>query len=218
MAPTGTDSNAGTLASPTTLASALSKVAPGGVIYLRGGTYSFGSQITIDRTNNGTASAVKQIVPYAAEKPILDFSSQSYNAADVSLNARGLQINGSFWTIKGLEIKGAADNGVYVSGNNNRLENLDVHHNRDTGVQLGRYASIAADNEWPVNNLVLNTYSHDNFDPDNGEDADGFAAKLTVGPGNVFDGCIAAYNTDDGWDLYTKTETVRLEPLRLRTV
>ncbi|MDQ0898098.1 hypothetical protein QFZ80_001926 [Paenibacillus sp. V4I7] len=207
VAPNGTDSNAGTLASPTTLTSALSKVAPGGVIYLRGGTYSFGSQITIDRTNNGTAGAVKQIVPYAAEKPVLDFSSQSYNTADVSLNARGLQINGSYWTVKGLEIKGAADNGVYVSGNNNRLENLDVHHNRDTGVQLGRYASTAANSEWPVNNLVLNTYSHDNFDPDNGEDADGFAAKLTVGSGNVFDGCIAAYNTDDGWDLYAKTET-----------
>ncbi len=96
---------------------------------MRGGTYSYGSQITIDRTNNGTASAIKQIIPYAAEKPILDFSSQSYNIADVSLNARGFQVNGSYWTIKGLEIKGSADNGVYVSGNNNRLENLDVHHN-----------------------------------------------------------------------------------------
>lgn len=216
VAPNGTDSNAGTLASPTTLTSALTKVTPGGVIYLRGGTYSFGSQITIDRTNNGTASAVKQIVPYAAEKPILDFSSQSYNTADVSLNARGLQINGSYWTIKGLEIKGAADNGVYVAGNNNRLENLDVHSNRDTGVQLGRYASTAADSEWPANNLVLNTYSHDNFDPDNGEDADGFAAKLTVGSGNVFDGCIAAYNTDDGWDLYTKTETGPIGTVTIR--
>ena len=26
------------------------------------------------------------------------------------------------------------------------------------------------------------------------EDADGFAAKITTGEGNVFDGCIAAYN------------------------
>ena len=52
-------------------------------------------------------------------------------------------MNGSYWTIKGLEIKGSADNGVYVAGNNNRLENLDVHDNRDTGVQLGRYASTA---------------------------------------------------------------------------
>lgn len=205
--PNGSDSNPGTLASPTTLSSAITKVAPGGVIYMRGGTYSYSSQITIDRANSGTASAVKQIVPYGSEKPVLDFSSQTYNTSDVSLNNRGLQINGSYWTVKGLEIKGSADNGVYVAGNHNRLENLDVHHNRDTGVQLGRYASSALNSEWPANNLVLNTYSHDNFDPDNGEDADGFAAKLTVGSGNIFDGCIAAYNTDDGWDLYTKTDT-----------
>ena len=39
------------------------------------------------------------------------------------------------------------------------------------------------------------------------EDADGFAAKLTIGEGNVFDGCIAAYNADDGWDLFAKIET-----------
>ncbi|NQX65122.1 pectate lyase [Paenibacillus alba] len=207
VAPSGTDSNAGTLASPTTLTSALSRVAPGGVIYMRGGTYSYNSQITIDRTNNGAASTMKQIMPYSSEKPVLDFSSEPYNTADVSLNARGLQVNGSYWSIKGLEIKGAADNGLYLAGNNNRLENLDVHHNRDSGVQLGRYASSAPNSEWPMNNQIINTYSHDNFDPDNGEDADGFAAKLTVGPGNVFDGCIAAYNTDDGWDLYTKSET-----------
>lgn len=39
------------------------------------------------------------------------------------------------------------------------------------------------------------------------EDADGFAAKLTTGEGNVFDGCIAAYNADDGWDLFAKAAT-----------
>ncbi|WP_241243103.1 right-handed parallel beta-helix repeat-containing protein [Paenibacillus whitsoniae] len=205
--PSGTDSNPGTLASPTSLTAALSKVAPGGVIYLRGGAYSYSSQITIDRTNNGTAGALKTIMPYGSEKPVLDFSSQSYNMSDVSLNNRGLQVDGSYWRIQGLEVKGAADNGVYVSGSNNVLDNLDVHHNRDTGVQLGRYASTAANSEWPANNTIKNTYSHDNYDPDNGEDADGFAAKLTVGQGNVFDGCISAYNTDDGWDLYTKSET-----------
>lgn len=214
--PNGSDSNPGTQASPTTLSSAITKVAPGGVIYLRGGTYSYSSQITIDRMNSGSASATKQIMPYGSEKPVLDFSTQTYNLADVSLNNRGLQVDGSYWTIKGLEIKGAADNGIYVAGNNNRLENLDVHNNRDSGVQLGRYASTALRSEWPANNSIVNTYSHDNFDPDNGEDADGFAAKLTVGPGNVFDGCISAYNTDDGWDLYTKSETGPIDPITIK--
>lgn len=50
---------------------------------------------------------------------------------------------------------------------------------------------------------VRNIYS----DPDNGEDADGFACKLTTGEGNVFSGCISYNNVDDGWDLYTKSAT-----------
>jgi hypothetical protein len=28
-----------------------------------------------------------------------------------------------------------------------------------------------------------------------------------VGPGNVFRGCVAHHNSDDGWDLYTKSDT-----------
>src|SRR5262249_6305786 len=79
--------------------------------------------------------------------------------------------------------------------------------NRDTGLQLGRHSSTAPFSEWPANNLILNCTSFDNFDPDNGEDADGFAAKLTVGPGNVFRGCISHHNVDDGWDLFTKPDT-----------
>src|SRR5690606_24651255 len=37
--------------------------------------------------------------------------------------------------------------------------------------------------------------------------ADGYAAKLTSGEGNIFRGTIAFNNIDDGWDLYTKVGT-----------
>ena len=36
--------------------------------------------------------------------------------------------------------------------------------------------------------------------------ADGFAAKLGVGDGNVFRGCISHHHADDGWDLFNKIE------------
>ncbi len=39
------------------------------------------------------------------------------------------------------------------------------------------------------------------------ENADGFAAKLTCGEGNIFNGCMSYNNSDDGWDLYAKTAT-----------
>ena len=68
--------------------------------------------------------------------------------------------------------------------------------------------------QWPSNNLVLSAESHDNADSD-GEDADGFAAKLTVGPGNVFRYAVSHNNIDDGWDLYTKTDTGPIGPVTI---
>lgn len=202
VAPNGNVSNPGTISSPTTLEAALTQIAPGKTIYLRGGNYTYSSTITIQRENSGNNGSLKGLVAYGSEKPVLDFSAQAFGSAN-----RGLQLNGDFWLVKGLEVKGAGDNGIYIGGSNNRIENVETHHNRDTGLQLGRYSPNASTSEWPSNNLILNSYSHDNADPDNGEDADGFAAKLTVGSGNVFDNCLAAYNVDDGWDLYSKTET-----------
>ncbi len=213
VAPNGTDSNPGTIGSPTTLTAAITRIAPGGAIYLRGGTYSYSTQITIERGNNGTASQKKQILAYGSEKPVLDFSSQPYGDPSSVSNPRGLQINGHYWYVKGLEVKGSADNGIYVAGNYNTIEGCTTHHNRDTGLQIGRYASSAAKGEWPSYNLILNCDSHDNMDPDNGEDADGFACKLTTGPGNTFRGCISYNNVDDGWDLYTKSDTGAIDPV-----
>lgn len=211
VAANGSASNPGTLDKPTTLANAIARVAPGNTIYMRGGTYNFDSTITIERGNNGTTSARKSLVAYGNERPVLDFSAQAFASTN-----RGVQLFGHYWVIKGLEIKGAGDNGLYIGGNYNRIEQVEAHHNRDTGIQIGRYASTAQFDEWPSYNLVINSYSHDNYDPDDGEDADGFAAKLTVGPGNVFDGCIAAYNVDDGWDLYTKTDTGPIGAVTIR--
>lgn len=202
VAPNGQASNPGTLASPTTLENALTLVQPGNTIYLRGGNYAYSSTVTIGRDNSGTSSSRKNLVAYNGEKPVFDFSAQEFNSAN-----RGLQLFGSYWYVNGIEVKNAGDNGIFIAGNYNRIENVETHHNRDTGLQISRYASTAGFDEWPKYNEIINSYSHDNYDPDNGEDADGFAAKLTVGPGNVFNGCVAAYNVDDGWDLYSKSET-----------
>ncbi|MET0342159.1 MAG: right-handed parallel beta-helix repeat-containing protein [Polyangiales bacterium] len=207
VAPTGVATAPGTLEAPTTLTAALTRVAPGGRILLRGGVYASSVQITIARENAGTAAARKQLHAYPNEKPVLDFASQPYGREG---NPRGLQIDGHFWHVKGLTVRGSADNGIYVAGNDNIVEQCITHGNRDTGLQLGRFRSTAATiDEWPRNNLILDCESYDNYDvpPGSGENADGFAAKLTVGPGNVFRGCVAHHNIDDGWDLYTKTDT-----------
>jgi hypothetical protein len=38
------------------------------------------------------------------------------------------------------------------------------------------------------------------------ENADGFAAKQNIGTGNVYRGCIAHHNADDGWDLFNNVQ------------
>lgn len=215
VAPAGMADNPGTIESPTTLETAIKEVIPGGVIYLRGGNYSLTATVVIPVDNDGTATQPKYLMAYNSEEPVLDFSAQSYDAANPGNNARGLQINGDYWYIKGIKVCGSADNGIYIAGSHNTVENCEIYANRDSGLQLGRYDSSTPKSAWPAYNLILNCYSHDNYDPDNGEDADGFACKLTTGEGNVFRGCISAYNVDDGWDLFTKTETGAIGPVTL---
>ncbi|HYH01965.1 MAG TPA: right-handed parallel beta-helix repeat-containing protein, partial [Bacillota bacterium] len=214
VAPNGTDNNPGTVDLPTSLKMAILRIQPGGIIYMRGGTYIFSTQVTIENTNNGNASSLKKILPYGSEKPILDFSSQPYISNEV--NPRGMRMDGSYWHIQGLEIKGAADNGMYISGNHNTIELCVFHHNRDSGLQLGRYSeAYTSISQWPSYNLILNCDSYANDDPDNHEDADGFGCKLTTGYGNVFRGCFAHHNNDDGWDLFMKPETGVIGPVTL---
>src|SRR3954462_4356264 len=88
----GNDVNDGSISSPfRTLQHAINLVAPGDVIYIRGGLYAESTTISIQRGNNGTADGLKEIVAYNNEEVILNFSAQT----EVSTN-RGLSINGHY--------------------------------------------------------------------------------------------------------------------------
>jgi pectate lyase len=194
----GSASNAGTQASPMTFEKALSSISAGGTIYIKGGTYNFSTSILI--TANGS-SALNKVFAYEGT-PVLNFSAMT----EVPSN-RGIILDGDFWHFKGIVIENAGDNGMLLSGNNNKIESCIFRANRDSGLQLSRYNTSATTiSEWPSNNLILNCEAYDNRDATN-ENADGFAAKLTCGTGNIFRGCVAHHNIDDGWDLYTKSET-----------
>ncbi|ASW55368.1 cellulose-binding domain-containing protein [Plantactinospora sp. KBS50] len=208
-APTGTASAAGTMSNPTTVAAAITRVAAGGTIYLRGGTYSLSQTVTIAPGNDGTASARKNLSAYPGETPVLNFSAMAEDSAN-----RGLALNGSYWHLYGLVVERAGDNGIFVGGSNNIIERTVTRFNHDSGLQISRISSDTPTSQWPANNLVLSSESHDNADSD-GEDADGFAAKLTAGPGNVFRYTVSHNNIDDGWDLYTKTDTGAIGPVTI---
>ena len=201
VAPGGSAGASGTQSDPTTLASAIDRITPGGTIYLRGGTYHHSQTVTIPAGNNGTSGDRTELAAYPGETPVLNFSAQSESSSN-----RGLAVNGSYWHVKGIVVERAGDNGIFVGGSNNVFERTVTRYNRDTGLQLSRMTSDTPSSQWPSNNLILGAESHDNADSD-GEDADGFAAKLTSGPGNVFRYAVSHNNIDDGWDLYTKDDT-----------
>jgi hypothetical protein len=184
----GSDSNPGTLTSPfLTIAKAVSVVKAGETIFVRGGIYNLTA--TISLSMSGTENAPLSLLAYTCERPVLDFSGQA-------LSNRGIVLTGSYWHIRGLDITGAGDNGMVISGGtNNLIELCNFYRNRDSGLQLDNGAS---------DNTIRNCDSYYNADPEDYGDADGFAPKLTVGSGNYFYGCRAWLNCDDGWDGYLR--------------
>ncbi|GAB3652219.1 CBM35 domain-containing protein [Glycomyces tarimensis] len=201
VAPNGGDGASGTESDPTTLTAAIDRIEPGGTIYMRGGTYNFSETVTIEPGNDGTSGDRTELFAYPGETPVMNFSAQSEDSAN-----RGLAIGGDWWHIRGIVVERAGDNGILLGGSDNIVERTITRYNRDTGFQLSRLIAGAPREDWPANNLILSAVSHDNVDSD-GEDADGFAPKLTVGPGNVFRYTVAHNNIDDGYDLYTKDDT-----------
>ncbi|MGN1133415.1 MAG: RICIN domain-containing protein, partial [Oscillospiraceae bacterium] len=199
--PSGTGSGA-SKDDPADVSSAISSIKAGGTIYLLGGTYSFDKTLVINESNSGTSSAFKTISAYPGEKVVWDFSNLGTSDSN-----RGVVMDGSYWHWYGFTIANAGDNGMLLSGDNNKIEMMVFEGNQDTGLQLSRYNSSYSDiSQWPQNNLILNCTSRNNCDDATMENADGFAAKLTCGEGNVFDGCMAYNNSDDGYDLYAKTD------------
>ncbi|NWF89340.1 MAG: right-handed parallel beta-helix repeat-containing protein [Ignavibacteriaceae bacterium] len=188
VSPNGDDTNSGSFDFPLkSIALAITKVQPGDTIYLKGGIYNLSTKISISL--NGSEEQKYHLFAYNEERPILDFSSMDVNSSN-----RGISLSGSYWYLKGFDIKGAGDNGMHISGSYNRIEFCAFYENKDTGLQLGNGAS---------NNQIINCDSYFNADLTQGN-ADGFAPKLDVGTNNYFYGCRAWQNSDDGWDGYMR--------------
>lgn len=201
VSPNGKQDGTGTEDDPADIYTAVKFITPGQTIYARGGKYNLTSPLTIERGNDGTADKLKVISAYPNERPVFDFGKKS----------NGFTLAGDAWKIYGIDVTNAASTGFRIAGNYNIAEFVNTYANGDTGLQISGNASEGKE-KWPSHNLVLNCTSYDNRDASE-NNADGFAAKLTVGPGNVFRGCISHNNTDDGWDLYSKLESGAIEPV-----
>ncbi len=165
----------------------------GDTVHLRGGFYDCFETVHIKKS--GESENPITLRAYRDEAVVLDF--QRVGAGD-----RGIDLEGDYWHLKALSIQHAGDNGVIVYGSHNVLERLVTRENGDSGLQLHTGAS---------HNLVLDCDSHFNYDPENhGENADGFAAKFSLGEGNAFVGCRSWGNSDDGYDFWEAGSGVTL--------
>lgn len=184
----GNDTNSGAINEPyATIQKAFSVVEPGDTVFIRGGIYEI--SVPVDATIDGTENAMINVFAYNNENVILDFSGQPYSSS-----SRAIKLKRKYWHLKGLVIRNAGDNGIHISSDYNVAENCSLYGNKDTGIQISNGGG---------HNQIINCDSFNNYDPNShGENADGFAAKLDIGPGNVFRGCRAWGNSDDGWDLY----------------
>lgn len=194
VTPSGSPFGDGTISSPLDLASALAYCAPGQTVIVEEGTY-YPAKLKIERGNSGFKGKTKKL--QGKGTVVFDFSHSN----------GGMELWGDWWEIENLTICNTKGNvkGLQVAGDHNIIRQVIAHHCGDTGIQISG-TSLEKRSSWPKDNLIISCLSHDNADPA-GNNADGFAAKLTVSDGNVFESCIAYSNIDDGWDLFAKIET-----------
>ena len=218
VATNGSDSNSGTIDKPfATLDKAQSKVMAGDTVYIRQGTYRVTEAEIMEHYTAGstTWSRVFKMSKsgtgpdkricysgYKKERPVFDLSAVKpenervivFYVSGSYLHFRNIEVVGTQVTIVGHTQSECFRN---EGGSDNIYEHLSMHD----GMAIGFYIVTGK------NNLVLNCDAYNNYDPvsdsGSGGNVDGFGGHLTseAYTGNVFRGCRAWYNSDDGFDL-----------------
>lgn len=214
VAPTGSDSNAGSMAEPfATLQKGHDAASAGDTVWLRGGTYKPTKQIKLSKSGQSDAQRIK-FWAYPGELPLLDFS--GYVSTNTAADVPALLVTGDWLHLRGFEIAnvpvGASDDhsisGLRSEGaSNNTFERLDIHHIFGPGLFISKGTG---------GNLILNVDSHDNYDKDgsqgDGQNGDGFGVHYQeTGPSTIIRGCRAWLDSDDGYDLISQEVPVIIE-------
>ena len=221
VAPAGSDTAPGTIEQPfATLQRAQQAAAPGDTVFLRGGTYAlresqiaptrgiFARAIVLDKS--GTREQPITYRAYNDEQPIFECSALKPKNKRVTI----FYVSGSWLRLIGLEVTGVqvTQRGhtqsicIESQGSHNIFERLRLHD----GQAIGIYHVRGSDN------LFLNCDAWNNWDnvseDGKGGNVDGFGCHPTPGStGNVFRGCRAWFNSDDGFDCISASESVTFE-------
>lgn len=221
VATDGSDTNNGKIGSPfATIKKSQTVVTAGDTVFVRGGTYLM-NESQIAKYNSIWAYVTyldKSGLPgkrinywaYPGETPVFDLK----NVKPANYRVTVFQVNGSYIHIKGLEVIGTQvtilthtqSECFENQGSNNIYEMLKMHD----GQAIGFYLTKGS------NNLILNCDAWNNADytseNKNGGNVDGFGGHSSKGStGNVFRGCRAWFNSDDGYDCISSSESIVFE-------
>jgi hypothetical protein len=205
VAPNGSDSNTGMLASPFfTLNKAWTVVAAGDIIYMRGGTYHYGTTMNSLTGKSGTSGNTIKVWAYPGEYPVIDYAGVALTGQKIALRLNSI----SYVHFKGFRIANMAQENtsnaqphyaviLYNDVSNCIFEQIEVDHIGGTGFTIADRCN---------NNLFLNCDSHHHADPYSTEPygmSDGFESGshgVNTSTNNTFKNCRAWSNSDDGWD------------------
>lgn len=217
----GNDSNIGNIDHPfETIYRAQQFVEPGDTVYIRGGQYNMKMDQISEFYNiwayvtnlykSGTKDSPINYLAYPNEKPIFDYS----NIKPANKRVIAFHVSGSWLHIKGVEVTGVQvtiathtqSECFRITGSNNILEQINMHD----GMAIGVYISQGS------NNLILNCDAYRNWDSVSeggaGGNVDGFGCHVPKGHvNNVFRGCRAWFNSDDGFDLINSAEPALID-------
>ncbi len=210
VSPTGNDAYPGTIDLPfASIARGQTAASAGDTVWLRGGEYKYsgttGSQNAVLFNKSGTPTNPINYFAYPGETPAFDF----FDYQPVQ-RIRGFSVQADWLHFRGLEIRGVQQVitnvneswGIRVENraDNNVFEQLNLHHNEGPGLFIADGGG----------NLIINSDSHDNYDPDRGgENADGFGIHSNDA-GNRIVGSRAWNNSDDGFDFINAPAAVSL--------
>lgn len=219
VAPDGSDDNPGTIEEPfASLQKAQQLANAGDTVYIRGGLYQ-PTEADISRVVSGLFASITYLNKsgtegnpikywaYPGEKPTFNFS----NIKPAGNRVVGIYVEGNYLHLKGIEMTGIQTTitehtesyCIYSRGSNNIYEEIVMHDNVGTGL---RHFSGGG-------NLFLNCDAYNNWDNVSedrlGSNNDGFGCHPSEGvPVNVFKGCRAWFNSDDGFDIIRADESV----------
>ncbi len=221
VATDGDDSAAGSLEKPfATLQRAQRAAAPGDTVHIRGGFYKltddqiarrrgiFARVIVLDKSGEPERPITYR--NYENEQPVFDCSAVKPAGQRVSV----FYVSGSWIRLIGIDVTGVQVTikehtqsiCIESQGSHNVFERLTLHD----GQAIGIYHVRGSDNLF-VNCDAWNNWDHTSEDGKGGN-VDGFGCHPTKGStGNVFRGCRAWFNSDDGYDCINAQESVTFD-------